>query len=85
MRIWSSLKLRSKLALVSLVLLLLPWLGVRYIQAMETLLQQQQANSMAIIAKASAVLVEHYPQALIERSAILDSTARIENSGIKRC
>lgn len=82
MRIWSSLKLRSKLALVSLVLLLLPWLGVRYIQAMENLLQQQQANSMAVIAKASAVLVEHYPQALIERSAILDSSARIKKIAV---
>lgn len=66
------LKLRTKLLLVSLVLLLIPWLGVRYIQAVEGLLQQQQAQTMATIAKASAVLVAQYPELLAERLSILN-------------
>jgi two-component system, OmpR family, sensor histidine kinase ChvG len=73
MKFWPSfgLKLRSKLLLVSLVLLLIPWLGVRYIQSVEDLLQQQQAQSMATIAKASAVLVAQYPALFAERLAAL--------------
>jgi len=73
MKLWPSfgLKLRSKLLLASLVLLLIPWLGVRYIQAVEGLLQQQQAQSMATIAKASGVLVAQYPPLFAERLAAL--------------
>lgn len=69
------LKLRSKLLLVSLVLLLLPWLGVRYIQAVEDLLQQEQAHAMATIAKASAVLVSQYPDVLTNRLMLLEADA----------
>ncbi|MFW5426531.1 MAG: histidine kinase dimerization/phospho-acceptor domain-containing protein, partial [Methylophagaceae bacterium] len=84
MRIWPTikLKLRSKLLLVSLVLLLLPWLGVRYIQAMEELLQQQQAQSMATIAKASAILVAQYSDPLIERIELLDHTTRTQRIAV---
>lgn len=73
MKFWPSfgLKLRSKLLLVSLVLLLIPWLGVHYIQAVEGLLQQQQAKSMATIAKASKVLVAQYPGLFVERLTAL--------------
>ncbi|HEC57973.1 hypothetical protein LCGC14_0950130 [marine sediment metagenome] len=73
MKFWPSfgLKLRSKLLLVSLVLLLIPWLGVHYIQAVEGLLQQQQAKSMATIAKASTVLVAQYPGLFAERLTAL--------------
>jgi len=71
------LKLRSKLLLVSLVLLLLPWLGVRYIQAVEDLLQQEQAHAMATIAKASAVLISQYPDILTERSTLLETDSSI--------
>ncbi|PHS26848.1 MAG: hypothetical protein COA83_02190 [Methylophaga sp.] len=80
MRLWPAikLKLRSKLLLVSLVLLLLPWLGVRYIQAMEDLLQQQQAQSMATIAKASAILIAQYSAPLIERIALLERKMRVD-------
>ncbi len=84
MRIWPTikLKLRSKLLLVSLVLLLLPWLGVRYIQAMEDLLQQQQAQSMATIAKASAILMAQYSDPLIERSELLDHKTRTQKIAV---
>lgn len=66
------LKLRGKLLLVSLVLLLLPWLGGRYIQAVEDLLQQEQAHAMATIAKASAIVVSQYPNVLNQRTSLLE-------------
>lgn len=74
MKFWPTLglKIRSKLLLVSLVLLFIPWLGVRYIQAVEGLLQQQQAQAMAMIAKASAALVAQYPHLLTERLVVLN-------------
>lgn len=74
MKFWPAfrLKLRTKLLLVSLVLLLIPWLGVRYIQAVEDLLQQQQAQTMVTIAKASAALVAQHPDLLAERLAVLN-------------
>ena len=68
------LKLRGKLVLVSLVLLLLPWFGVQYLQTVEELLQQQQAQSMATIAKASAVLVSDYPRLFKQREKLLQTT-----------
>ena len=84
MKIWPTikLKLRSKLLLVSLVLLLLPWLGVRYIQAMEDLLQQQQAQSMATIAKASAILIAQHPDLLVERIELLDNKTRTKKIAV---
>ena len=84
MRIWPviKLKLRSKLLLISLVLLLLPWLGVRYIQAMEDLLQQQQAQSMATIAKASAILIAQHSAPIIERIALLENKTRTKKIAV---
>lgn len=71
MILWPSFgfKLRSKLLLVSLVLVLLPWLGVHYIQAIEDLLQQEQSRSIATIAQATAVLVEQQPDVFRQRKA----------------
>jgi len=73
-KIWpfSTLKLRSKLLLVSVVLLVLPWFGIRYIQAIENLLQQEQAQSVATIARASSALVEQYPEILRQRELLRD-------------
>jgi len=68
------LKLRSKLLIISLVLLLLPWLGARYLQAVEGLLQQQQAQSMATIAKASSILISEYVDELSQRKALLEAS-----------
>lgn len=84
MKIWPviKLKLRSKLLLISLVLLLLPWLGVRYIQAMEGLLQQQQAQSMATIAKASAILIAQHSEPLINRVTLLEHKTRAEKIAV---
>ncbi|PCJ31934.1 MAG: hypothetical protein COA90_04760 [Gammaproteobacteria bacterium] len=64
-------KLRSQLAIVSLVLLLLPWLGARYLQAVDGLLQQQHAYSMEAIAQATTVLVESQHGELLRRDQLL--------------
>jgi len=86
MSIWPQirLRLRSKLLLVSLVLLLLPWLGVRYIQAVEDLLQQEQAHAMATIAKASAILVSQYPTEFTQRLSLLERESGIEATTVMR-
>jgi two-component system, OmpR family, sensor histidine kinase ChvG len=74
MTIWpfSNLKLRSKLLLISLVLILLPWFGIHYIQAVENLLQQQQAQAVATIAKATGALVEQYPDVFRQRERLIE-------------
>lgn len=43
---------------------------MRYIQAVEVLLQQEQVNAMETIARASAVLVAQYPKQLLARNAV---------------
>jgi two-component system, OmpR family, sensor histidine kinase ChvG len=82
MTIWpfSNLKLRSKLLLVSLVLVLLPWFGIHYIQAVENLLQQQQAQAVATIAKATGALVEQYPDSFRQRERLIEySSTSLKN------
>jgi two-component system, OmpR family, sensor histidine kinase ChvG len=76
MTIWpfSNLKLRSKLLLVSLVLVLLPWFGIRYIQAVENLLQQQQSQAVATIAKATGAIVEQYPDSFRQRERLIENS-----------
>lgn len=76
MTIWpfSNLKLRSKLLLVSLVLVLLPWFGISYIQAVENLLQQQQAQAIATIAKATTAIVEQYPDSFRQRERLIENS-----------
>lgn len=76
------LKLSSKLLLVSLVILLLPWLGVRYLQAVEDMLQQQQAQSMATIAKASAALITSAPELIIQRDQLLQIERSVANTSV---
>jgi len=76
MTIWpfSNLKLRSKLLLVSLVLVFLPWFGISYIQAVENLLQQQQSQAVAAIAKATGAIVEQYPDSFRQREQLIESS-----------
>jgi len=76
MTIWpfSNLKLRSKLLLVSLVLVILPWFGISYIQAVENLLQQQQSQAVAAIAKATGAIVEQYPDSFRQREQLIESS-----------
>ncbi|PHS69742.1 MAG: hypothetical protein COB23_05625 [Methylophaga sp.] len=87
MALWpkSGFKLRSKLLLLSLVFVLLPWLGVSYIQAIEDLLQQEQEKSISTIAQAAAMLVEQQPDIFTQRMNLLatnSSTKKIAVTSI---
>jgi two-component system sensor histidine kinase ChvG len=54
--------LRSKLLLLSLLLLPLPWFGYQYIREMETTLQQGQEQMVATIAQALALTLNDKPE-----------------------
>lgn len=56
------LTLRTKLALVSLVLLALPWLGYRYVQEMERFLLDAQQQSLLATARAAATMLHEKPR-----------------------
>ncbi len=54
--------LRGKLALVALVLLLLPWVGYRYVQEMERFLLEGQEQALIATARAVATALHERPQ-----------------------
>lgn len=56
------LNLRAKLALVSLVLLTLPWLGYRYVQEMERFLLADQQQALLATARAVATMLHERPR-----------------------
>jgi dedicated sortase system histidine kinase len=56
------LTLRAKLALVSLVLLALPWLGYRYVQEMERFLLENQQQALLATARAVATMLHEKPR-----------------------
>lgn len=59
-----ALGLRTKLALVALVLLLLPWAGLLYVNEMERLLIQGQEQALLATARAVATALHDRPQLL---------------------
>jgi two-component system, OmpR family, sensor histidine kinase ChvG len=56
------LTLRAKLALVSLVMLALPWLGYRYVQEMERFLLAGQQGALLATARAAATMLHERPR-----------------------
>jgi dedicated sortase system histidine kinase len=58
------LGLRSKLALVALALLVIPWAGYAYVQAMEGLLRENQEQQLAATARTVAVALQDRPRLL---------------------
>jgi dedicated sortase system histidine kinase len=54
--------LRSKLALVSILLLALPWVGYRYVQEMERFLRDGQRAALVATARAVATALHERPQ-----------------------
>lgn len=56
------LTLRTQLALVSLVLLTLPWLGYRYVREMERFLLEDQQQALLATARATAALLHDKPR-----------------------
>ena len=65
------LGLRAKLALVSLVLLVLPWAGVMYVNEMERVLLDGQERNLLATARAVATALHDRPQ-LLNAAPVLD-------------
>jgi dedicated sortase system histidine kinase len=73
--------LRAKLALVALVLLALPWAGVRYVNELEQVLLEGQRRALIDTARAVATALHDRPQllaALPERDDALRREAELE-------
>jgi len=71
------LGLRSKLALVSLVLLVLPWAGVLYVNEMERVLLDGQERNLLATARAVATALHDRPQ-LLNAAPVRDDPLRRE-------
>jgi dedicated sortase system histidine kinase len=73
--------LRTKLALVALVLLALPWAGVRYVNELEQVLLEGQRRALIGTARAIATALHDRPQLLValpERDDALRREAELE-------
>ncbi len=64
-----ALGLRAKIALVALVLLVIPWVGYSYVNAMERLLRQNQEQQLSATARAVATALQDRPQLMGLRAA----------------
>jgi two-component system sensor histidine kinase ChvG len=71
-----ALSLRVKLALVALVLLVLPWAGVRYVNEMERVLLEGQERALLATARAVATALHDRPQLLVSPPARDDAARR---------
>ncbi|MBM3355875.1 MAG: hypothetical protein FJY47_08515, partial [Betaproteobacteria bacterium] len=71
------LGLRAKLALVSLVLLVLPWAGVLYVNEMERVLLGGQERNLLATARAVATALHDRPQ-LLNAAPVRDDPLRRE-------
>jgi len=76
-----ALGLRARLALVALVLLALPWAGLRYVNEMEQVLLEGQRRSLIGTARAIATALHDRPQLLValpERDDAMRREAELE-------
>jgi dedicated sortase system histidine kinase len=76
-----ALGLRAKLALVSLVLLALPWVGQRYVNELEQVLLEGQQRALIGTARAIATALHDRPQLLValpERDDAMRREAELE-------
>jgi two-component system sensor histidine kinase ChvG len=71
-----ALSLRVKLALVALVLLVLPWAGVQYVNEMERVLLEGQERALLATARAVATALHDRPQLLMAPPARDDAARR---------
>ncbi len=75
------LGLRARLALVALVLLALPWVGVRYVNELEQVLLEGQQRALVGTARAIATALHDRPQLLValpERDDAMRREAELE-------
>jgi len=70
------LSLRVKLALVALVLLVIPWAGVRFINELERVLLEGQERALLATARAVATALHDRPQLLVATPARDDAARR---------
>jgi len=76
-----ALGLRARLALVALVLLALPWVGLRYVNELEQVLLEGQRRSLISTARAIATALHDRPQLLValpERDDAMRREAELE-------
>jgi dedicated sortase system histidine kinase len=66
---WPAPGLRSKLVLIALVLLVMPWAGYAYVRAMEQLLRENQEQQLAATARTVAVALQDRPRVLAPAEA----------------
>ncbi|HEV8520329.1 MAG TPA: ATP-binding protein [Burkholderiales bacterium] len=59
-----ALTIRVKLALVTLVLLVIPWVGYKYVKTMEHLLRENQVQAVVATARAVAAALQDRPRLL---------------------
>ena len=67
-----SLSLRTKLALVALVLLALPWAGYEYVREMERFLLEGEEQALLATARAVATALHDRPGLMREASLVVD-------------
>lgn len=67
------LSIRSKLLIISAVLLVVPWMGVNYIQDMENFLRANQEADLLDRAKVVAAVLQGQPEVFRSRSVIADA------------
>src|SRR4051812_5896906 len=63
-----ALSIRTKLAIVALVLLVIPWVGYTYVKTMESLLRENQVQSVVATARAVAIALQDRPRLLALRT-----------------
>lgn len=72
----AALSIRAKLVLVTLVLLVIPWVGYKYIKTMEHLLRDNQVQAVVATARAAAAALQDRPRLLELRApAVAEETA----------
>lgn len=67
-----TLGLRTKIILLSSLLLILPWLGYQYLQEMENFLRQGQEQSLIGTTQALATALHERPELFNEQASLLD-------------
>ncbi len=70
-----SLGIRSKLVLVTLVLLVIPWVGYRYVRTMENMLRDNQVQTVVATARAVATALQDRPRLLELRTPAVPDPA----------
>lgn len=71
----AALSIRAKLILVTLVLLVIPWVGYKYVKTMEQLLRDNQVQAVVATARAIAAALQDRPRLLELRAPAITGGA----------